>query len=244
MSRAFRSVFPTGVPVLGMLHLKGTDPDDRLRRAKRELDDLWANGVDAVIVENYFGQVEDVLAVLEYLAAERPEIVTGLNILGDDVQAFELAERYPISVVQLDSVAGQLPPEEDVEFAERLASARDRITAAVLGGVRFKYQPYRSGRTLADDLALAMGRCDAVVVTGAGTGMTTPLDKIVEFRRIVGPDFPIVVGAGVTPDNAAEQLAHADGVIVGSALKDTLADSGDVAPANVARFVAAVQATR
>lgn len=244
MSRAFRSVFPTGVPVLGMLHLKGTDPDDRLRRAKRELDDLWTNGVDAIIVENYFGQVEDVIAVLEYLAGQRPEIVTGLNILGDDARAFELAGRYPISVVQLDSVAGHLPPGEDVAFAERLASARDRTDASVLGGVRFKYQPYRSGRTLDDDLTLAMGRCDAVVVTGTGTGITTPLDKISEFRRIVGPDFPIVIGAGVTPDSAAEQLAHADGVIVGSALKDTRADSGEVAPANVARFVAAVRAVR
>ncbi|OKI61499.1 hypothetical protein A6A27_28195 [Micromonospora sp. CB01531] len=243
MSRPFRTVFPTGTPIFAMLHLKGEDAVDRLRRAKQEIDDLWGNGVDAIIVENYFGEVEDVIAVLDHLVAERPEVVIGLNVLNDDAQAFELAGRYPIAFLQLDSVAGHLSPEEDAAFAERLTEMRAGVEASVFGGVRFKYQPYRSGRTLEEDLALAIGRCDAIVVTGDGTGLMTPLDKIAEFRRIVGPGFPLIVGAGVTPDNAAEQLAQADGVVVGSALKDTLADTGDVAPENVARFVAAVRAT-
>lgn len=242
MSRTFRSVFPTGIPVFAMLHLKGEDADDRFRRARAEADALWRGGVDAIVVENYFGDVDDVVAVLDYLHAARPEIVLGLNVLRDDAKAFELARAYDVAFLQLDSVAGHLPPEEDAAFAERLATARAEVDAAVFGGVRFKYQPYLSGRTLEEDLALATERCDAIVVTGDGTGLVTPLEKTAEFRRIVGPDFPLVVGAGVTPDNAAEQLAAADGVIVGSALKDTLADTGDVSPENVARFVAAVRA--
>lgn len=242
MSRPFRTVFPTGIPVFAMLHLKGDDAAERLRRARREIDDLWRNGVDAVIVENYFGDVDDVVAVLDYLAAERPEVVVGLNVLRDDDKAFELAGRYAVAFLQLDSVAGHLPPDEDAAFAERLAVARAGVDAAVFGGVRFKYQPYLSGRSLEEDLALATQRCDAIVVTGDGTGLVTPIEKTAEFRRIVGAGFPLVVGAGVTPQNAAEQLAVADGVVVGSALKNTLADTGDVAPENVARFVAAVRA--
>ena len=244
MSSSYRSVFPTGIPVFAMLHLKGDDAQDRLRRAREEIDLLWENGVDAIIVENYFGEVDDVVAVLEYLAAERPHVITGLNVLRDDAQAFALAARYDVAFIQLDSVAGHLPPDEDAEFAEWLADARAGVDAAVFGGVRFKYQPYRSGRTLEEDLALAVGRCDAIVVTGEGTGLTTPLEKLSSFRAIVGPDSPIVVGAGVTPDNAGEQLAAADGVVVGSALKDTLADTGDVAADHVARFVGAVRAAR
>lgn len=242
MSRPFRAVFPTGVPVLAMLHLKGDDAADRLRRAREEIEVLWQQGVDAVVVENYFGGIDDVSAVLDYLDAERPDVVVGLNVLGDDATSFALAAAHDVAFVQLDSVAGHLPPQQDEGFAERLAAARKSVDAAVLGGVRFKYQPVRSGRTLEEDLALAVERCDAVVVTGEGTGLVTPLDKIAAFRHAVGLDFPVVVGAGVTPENAAEQLRDADGVVVGSALKDTLADTGDVSAARVARFVAAVRA--
>jgi predicted TIM-barrel enzyme len=244
MSRSFRSTFPAGVPVLAMLHLKGDDLDDRLRRARNEIDVLWGHGVDAVIVENYFGGIDDVVAVLDHLDSERPDVVVGLNVLGDDETAFALAAEHDLAFVQLDSVAGHLSPAEDEEFAERLAAARATVDASVLGGVRFKYQPVRSGRTLEEDLALAVDRCDAVVVSGEGTGLVTPLDKITAFRRAVGPDFPVIVGAGVTPANAAHQLRDADGVVVGSALKDTLLDTGDVSPENVARFVAAVRAVR
>ena len=63
-----------------------------------------------------------------------------------------------------------------------------------------------------------MERADAIVVTGEGTGIETSIEKILQFREIIG-DFPLIVGAGVTPDNAHEQLENTDGVIVGSSLK-------------------------
>jgi hypothetical protein len=51
----------------------------------------------------------------------------------------------------------------------------------------------------------------------------------------------LVVGAGVTPRNCAEQLAVADAVIVGSYLKDTYADTGDVDENHALEFVRAVR---
>ena len=51
----------------------------------------------------------------------------------------------------------------------------------LLGGVRFKYQPVHSGRTLEEDLRIGMERCDAIVCTGEGTGIPTPLGKVEEF---------------------------------------------------------------
>lgn len=239
---AFRDAFPSATPVFAMLHLAGTDAGDRRDRARREIDLLRDNGVDAVIVENYFGDVDDVVAALEHLVAERPEVTFGINILGDDWRAFELATAYGARFVQLDSVAGHLPPANDAAYADRLAEARSAAPGVlVFGGVRFKYQPYLSGRPLETDLALGAERCDAIVVTGEGTGIATPTDKVAEFRRILGDGFPLVVGAGVTPENAATQLAQADAVIVGSALKDTRTDTGDVVAENVAAFVDAVR---
>lgn len=241
MSRLLDS-FPNTIPVFGMLHHKGDNPDDVQTRARHEIDVLWAAGVDAVIVENYFGSIDDVVATCGYLRAERPDIPFGINVLGDEVTAFRLAREFGARFVQLDSVAGHVPPDEDAEFATWLAAERAASDLSVLGGVRFKYQPVASGRSLEQDLLLGAERCDAIVITGEGTAQPTPHDKIEEFRRIVGDGFPLVIGAGVTPSSAAADLANADAVIVGSALKDTQLDTGDVDEARARELVDAVRA--
>lgn len=240
-SQSFLESFATAKPVLAMLHLKGENHAERFERAKREIDHLWSNGVDAVIVENYFGDVNDVVAVCDHLRTVRPDVVFGVNVLKDDWLAFDIANEFGARFLQLDSVAGHLPVPEDHEFASRLAEAREASAAYVLGGVRFKYQPYLSGRSLEEDLRLGAQRCDAIVVTGDGTGLQTPTSKTAEFRSVLGADFPLVVGAGVTPENCATTLAQADAVIVGSYLKDTYIDSGDVDPDHVRVFVGAVR---
>ena len=63
----WKEVFTVDKPVLAMLHLMGSTHADVLERAKKETDLLFEAGVDAVIVEDYFGDVEDVEAVLQWL---------------------------------------------------------------------------------------------------------------------------------------------------------------------------------
>lgn len=217
-SEAFRTAFSVDKPILGMLHLMGDSDRDVFDRAKREIDLLFENGVDAVVVENYFGTPDQMAQVLAYLQAQRPIPIYGVNVLDDDEKGFAYAARYGASFLQLDSVAGHLPPDEDARFAETLAAWRASTSAVLLGGVRFKYQPVLSGRSVEEDLRLGMERCDAIVVTGEGTGMDTPIEKIEAFRVVIG-DFPLIVGAGTTPASCAEQLAIADGAIVGSYFK-------------------------
>lgn len=235
------STFDHAHPVFAMLHLKGDTPAHRLDIAKREINTLWASGVDAVIVENYFGDVDDVVAVCAYLHSDVEDVVFGVNVLNDDWRAFSIANEFGARFLQLDSVASHLPEGRDLGFAARLADERANSTAHVLGGVRFKYHPYLSGRPLKEDLLLGAERCDGVVVTGKGTGQETPLDKVKEFRSILGDDIPLIVGAGVTSQNCADQLAVADAVIVGSYLKDTYADTGDVDGSHALEFVQAIR---
>ena len=137
----------------------------------------------------------------------------------------------------MDSVCGHLPAAQDAWFARELDGLRASFDGAVLGGVRFKYQPVRSGRTEEEDLRLGMTRCDAIVVTGAGTGVKTPQEKLSRFRRTVG-SFPLLVGAGCTLETVGETFAQADGVIVGSYFKEGHCAQGDLSAAHVARFMA------
>jgi hypothetical protein len=237
-------VFSVPKPILGMLHLKGSDRADVVSRALREADILVANGIDGLVVEDYFGSVGDVEAVLERFAAMPPGAPYGVNVLDDGPPSFALADRYGAAFVQMDSVAGHLGPEDDAAFAAELAGLRANGGPLLLGGVRFKYQPVLSGNAVEVDLREAVRRCDAVVVTGPGTGMETSMEKVRAFRAVLGPRFPLVVGAGLTAENCGEALAVADAAIVGSSLKDTLAADGDVSAARIAPLMAAVCAVR
>jgi predicted TIM-barrel enzyme len=240
----FTRVFAVPKPILGMLHLKGDDRADVVSRAAREADILVENGIDGLVVEDYFGSVGDVEAVLELLASTPPGVPYGVNVLDDGPASFALADRYGAAFVQMDSVAGHLSGVDDVAFTAELARLREGSDVLLLGGVRFKYQPVLSGNPVEVDLRAALARCDAVVVTGAGTGVETSPERVRQFRDTLGPVFPVVVGAGLTAANCSETLAIADAAIVGSSLKDTLRADGDVSGRRVLELMAAVRDLR
>ncbi len=156
--------------------------------------------------------------MLAWIHQAHPDAVYGINILGDYVWAFHLAKTYGAKFIQIDSACGHLEPEMDEMYAEQLKACCAECDVVLLGGVRFKYQNVLSGRTVEEDLRLGMQRCDAIVCSGEGTGLATPLEKVDAFKKVVG-DFPVVVGAGVTLETAATTADRSDGAIVGSWFK-------------------------
>lgn len=236
----FLELFAHKKPIMAMLHLKGDSAEQRLERAIVEADIYAACGVDAIIVEDYYGDAADVERVLAYLSRQRPEYVLGVNVLDNFATSYELAAQYGAKFMQVDSICGHLAPADEPAYYAMIDGYRRNGRVAVIGGVRFKYQPYLSGRSLAEDLAIGMQHCDAIAVTGSGTGVDTDTAKISEFRSIIG-SFPLVVGAGMTKALVAEKLAIADAAIVGSTFKDTRKDSGEVSAIHVMEFMSVVR---
>lgn len=210
-------------PILGMIHLAG---DDVLKRALEEAEIMFEEGVDGIVVENYHGSVEDVRLVLFHL--QNFKGLLGLNILPNDYElALELAEEFNADFVQLDYVAGTYNRTTYIDeqhflnvrnkfLQERKDSEMEEII--ILGGIHPKYYLPATGSILKDDIESGMKRAEAIVVTGDGTGKETPIEKIKEFRSIMG-EHPLVIGAGLTPSIVQEQLSIADGAIVGSTFK-------------------------
>ena len=64
----FLSCFKVAKPVIGVIHTKGTDDADMLRRAQEEIRIDKENGVDSFLVETYFGTYYQVEKVLDYVA--------------------------------------------------------------------------------------------------------------------------------------------------------------------------------
>ncbi len=75
-----------------------------------------------------------------------------------------------------------------------------------------------------------------IVVTGSGTGIDTGVEKILQFRDILG-DFPLFVGAGMTTETCEAQLAIADGAIVGSWFKQSGITEAPVDPNRIKQFM-------
>ena len=217
---SLKEVFGVGKPIIGMLHMTGYGADEKMEIAKKEIEIMYRNGVNAILVENYYGDHADVENALQYLQENYPDQVYGVNVLDDPDVAFDLARKHGAKFVQIDSVCGHALPQHDAELAKYLERLRGERDIFLLGGVRFKYTQHLSGRSLEEDLKLGMERCDAIVVTGAGTGISTDLEKIKTFRSILG-DFPLIVGAGMTAQTARQQLAFSDGAIVGSYFKES-----------------------
>ena len=231
----FLDTFPVKKPVFGMLHFKGDSRKDKLERCLREAEIYRENGVDAMIVEDYFGDSDDVRAGLEMLS-QKGGFTLGVNVLDNWELSWEYAKEYGARFIQVDSVAGHLTPEEDIPYGEMIDRYMKEGDMYVIGGVRFKYKPVCSGNDVETDLRIGMKRCHAIAVTGEGTGMDSPTQKIIDFRNIVG-DFPLVVAAGMTADTVFEKLSLADAAIVGSTFKDTRKDTGDVCAAHVKEFM-------
>lgn len=203
------------IPIFGMIHLAGQNP---VTRALEELAIFEEEGIDGAIVENYHGSVQDVIETLQETHKRELGVVIGVNILPNDFyQSLPLAQKYGANFIQLDHVAG-IYHSGELNFESYRAVKNKHPDIIVLGGVWPKYYRPIEGSDLEKDLKTGIKRAEAIVVTGAGTGKETPLSKIKRFGEIIG-DHPLIIGAGLTPDNAYEQLCLSNGAIVGTSLK-------------------------
>ena len=115
---------------------------------------------------------------------------------------------------------------------------------AILADVHVKHASPPPGSTL--ELAAKdtwhRGLADALVVSGSGTGEPTGGDDVRRIKTAV-PGTPVLVGSGVTTDNAEGLLESADGAIVGSAAMVEGKAGGPIDPERARAVVEAARAS-
>jgi len=219
--RSFRDVF-RGIPkpIIGMIHLAGKNSKEKIERAKEELNIFEEEGINGALFEDFHGTPKDVFDVLGECMYLNKNVVLGANILKNPYEAFQFTDYKNsfwrgVRFIQFDSVQTKDLDEETYLYY------KNQFPCVVLGGVGFKYTG-ETGNSLDKDLVECMPRCEAIVTTGSGTGIETPMGKLETYRKEIDKiqrGFPLIVGAGITADNAYEQLMISDGAIVGSFLK-------------------------
>jgi membrane complex biogenesis BtpA family protein len=83
------------------------------------------------------------------------------------------------------------------------------------------------------------GLADAIIVSGAATGEPVTADLLEEAQRGAG-DGPVLIGSGLTPDNAPTLAPRAYGAIVGTWFKRDGNVHAPVDPERVKRLVGVV----
>jgi len=247
--------------LVGVVHLAATPGSPRaagslealIEAAVRDARAWRDGGADALIVEN-FGDApfyatnvppETIAAMARALAAVRaavPELPLGVNVLRNDARAaLGLAAACDAAFVRINVHAGAMQTDQGrIEGrAAETVRERDRLCPAVQlwCDVHVKHAVPMPGETLEQATADLCERAsaDVVLVSGTATGAAPTPERVSRVRSKAG-SVPVVLGSGVTPDNARELGAPAAGAIVGTWAKERGDVRRAVDPERVARL--------
>lgn len=246
--KTFVDLFGGVKPIIGMVHLRplpgspgGGTVGDALSAAREDAETLVGAGVDGLMVENFGDSpfAKDrvpavTVAAMSVIARELRQdhnVVIGVNVLRNDAEsALSIAHAVGADFIRVNVHIGAVVADQGIleGKARETLLLRRALGASTLifADVRVKHaRPL--GTVAADSLegllaeareARGRGCADALILSGVATGAVA---DPVEFRCVKEalPDTPLLVGSGVNPSNLEDFWKHADGMIVGSALK-------------------------
>ena len=257
------------IAFIGMVHVGALPGTPRSSQTVAELirtavQDVWTlaeGGCDAVLVENMHDAPylrrevgsEIVAAMTAVCRAinDATDLPCGVQVLaGANEASLAVALAAGCDFVRVEGfVFGHVADEGWMDAcAGPLLRYRKMIGAehiAIWADVKKKHAAHAATAdvSLAETVKAAeFFGADAIIVTGEATGRETSTADLASARGAT--KLPIVVGSGVTAENAAAMLQHADAVIVGSSLKSGGHWSGPVDLERVQAVAAAVRAAR
>ena len=234
-------------PLIGMVHLSplpgsprwtpDRSVDATLANAAADARALEAGGADAIMVENFFDAPfakdavppHTVAAMTRAVEAVRAAVTipVGVNVLRNDARAaLAIAHVCGAQFVRINVYVGAAVTDQGIiEGAARTAVLYRRelgADVALFADVFVKHAAQLGdGSVTLEDAAkdaVYRGLADALIVSGAATGSATRADDVRRVKAAV-PGTPVLVGSGMSAETAPALLAHADGAIVGTSLK-------------------------
>ena len=222
--------------IFGMVHLQAlpgaplfTSMSDVLELALHDARSLATGGCDGFVIENFGdrpftrGRVEaETIAAMTRVITEivrEVHLPFGVNVLRNDaLSAIGIAAATGAAFIRVNVHTGAAVTDQGIIEGDAYATLRKRAALApdvLIFADHLVKHATPMGEVSAKDLRLR-GLADAIIVTGAETGAAADPSRLRELRAVV--DAPLLVGSGLTAENAA-QFADADGAIVGTSIK-------------------------
>jgi membrane complex biogenesis BtpA family protein len=264
-----KEIFRTPKPVIGMVHCwplpgapgyTGYGMDTILDHALRDANTLAEGGVDGLIVENMWDipfragpnvQPESIAAhaVVARAVRQAVDLPMGINLVHNGgVALLGIALAAGASFIRVCMFAGAGvwdAGEWDEGCAADLMRRRKELHAEhikLFADVDKKHSVRFPGIDLATHIEWTrFFGADALIVSGRMTGDAPDIEQVREAKALSG-DRPLLIGSGADDRNIGAFMAVADGVIVGSSVKDGGRIENAVDAERVRRFVAAARA--
>jgi len=230
--------------------------------ALRDCHAYAAGGIDGLIIENHgdlpFLRPDDIgpetaafMTAITRRAIAETGLPTGINVLANaPIPALAVAAASGAQFIRVNQWANAYVANEGLLNGEaaRALRYRSRIAAqhvAVFADSHVKHGAHAitADRTVAElTRDLEFFDADGVIATGQRTGDAATDAELVAMRQATS--LPVLVGSGVTGANVGRMLAHANGVIIGSSLKQGGVWWNPVEEARVRSFMAQVRQVR
>jgi hypothetical protein len=260
-----KSVFRTHHKILiGVVHLRPLPGSPRWRGELEAVIDFAVNdarayergGAHALFVEN-FGDVpftrgcvapETIAAMAAAGRAIRQavKLPVGFNVLRNDARAaLALCGVCGGEFIRVNVHTGAMLTDQGLieGNAYETLRYRQRICPGtqVFADVHVKHAVPLGNWTIADAArdTVERGLADALIVSGAGTGLAADLADVEQVRRTC-PATKVLLGSGVSLENIRDFLPVADGFIVASSLKLNGRLANPVDPKRVAALARAI----
>lgn len=261
-------LFGTDRPIIAMCHLLALPGDPGydaaggieavIAQARRDLTALQDGGVDGVMFSNeaslpYLTSVETitVASMARIIGELRPDLRVpfGVNVLWDPLASIDLAVATGAAFVR-EIFTGAYA--SDFGVWDTACGEVIRHQHAIDGGhirLLFNIVPeaaaYLAPRTVSEIARTTVfnARPDALCVSGITAGADTPVGVLRAVKEAV-PGTVVLANTGVRLENVAEQLAVADGAVVGSTFKVDGDTWNPVDPDRVLAFMARVREIR
>ena len=246
-TQAFNKVFGSGKIGIGVIHLAplpgspgyGGDLDAIVRKAAMEAGTMEKAGFDGLIVENYgdipFHTTEvgpetiASMALVVKAVRDRVKIPIGVNVLRNDAgAALAIAGVCGAQFVRVNVLVGAFVTSEGIIEGKPAEVLRLRDALApgclVFADIMVKHGAPLANTTISEDAldAAERGMADCIIVTGRRTGRPPLAGELTEARDALARgtrQVPLLVGSGAYPSNLESLLEVADGVIVGSYMR-------------------------
>jgi membrane complex biogenesis BtpA family protein len=249
-------------PLPGAPRYDGTPVETVYDRAMRDAEAYVAGGVDGLIIENHGDipflkpdaigpETAAAMAVITDRVRRAVGVPLGINVLANAaVTALSVAKAGGARFIRVNQWANAYVANEGLVEGEAARALRYRAAiraedVAIFADSHVKHGAHaivadRDVTELTRDLEFF--DADAVIATGRRTGDAADLGELETIARATR--LPVLVGSGVTQANVADILARAQGVIIGSSLKEGGVWWQPVEESRVAAFMAVVQGLR
>lgn len=239
----FKDLFPGPWPLIGVVHLPPLPGYPRtpgikalVAHALQDLEALEAAGFDGILIENENDQPHSILAPAEAIAAmteitgrvvERARrVVVGAELLLNDPKASLavamaasarfIRTDYFVDRMARDDYGGDMAIDPDGLIAYRRKIGAEEV--AIFADIQVKYARMLEPRPIAVSARLARDKgADSVIVTGALTGSAPDTGDLRDATAALA-SFPVLIGSGLSAENAAILRGVAQGAIVGTGI--------------------------